>query len=379
MSPAGLRVAHLETGRHLYGGARQVLYLLDGLAERGVENLLLAPAGSAIVQAAQGHHPVVELPIRGELDIGLVLRLRGRLRRFQPDLLHVHSRRGADLWGGLAARSLDLPCVLARRVDNRESALGAWVKYPLYDRVVAISEGVRAALLASGVDPARITCVRSAIPLPAGPPACRSTWFQQAFPSLHQRGPLVGMVAQLIERKGHQVLFDALASVFDAVPSTQVLLFGQGPLEASLRETLRRRGWQDRVHLLGFRADLDRILPCLDLVVHPALREGLGVAVLQAQAQGLPVVATRAGGLPEAVGHGESGLLVAPGAAGELADALIALLTDPARRRALGQGGRARIARAFSVETMVTGNLAVYEAVHRHRAAGGGSAFNDGG
>ena len=107
----------------------------------------------------------------------------------------------------------------------------------------------------------------------------------------------------------------------------------------------------------------------LDIVVHPAEMEGLGVSLLQASAAAVPIVASRAGGLPEAVSDGVSGLLVTPGDVPGLVEALRRLLVDPALRRRLGEAGRRRILSGFTVETMVEGNIAVYREILAQRAA----------
>ncbi|MFP4607880.1 MAG: glycosyltransferase, partial [Thiohalospira sp.] len=116
-----MRILHVETGRHLYGGAAQVLYLLEGLARSGCESHLACPADSAIVKAARDAGiPVHDTGRGGDLAPAMALRLRRLLGRLRPDLVHVHSRRGADPWGGLAARWAGVPAVLSRRVDNPE-------------------------------------------------------------------------------------------------------------------------------------------------------------------------------------------------------------------------------------------------------------------
>ena len=98
-----MKVLHVESGRYLYGGARQVLYILEGLKARGVDNLLACPPGSDIAKAAGAAAQVFEVPMAGDADVGLVLRLRRLIQRERPHLVHLHSRRGADLFGGLAA------------------------------------------------------------------------------------------------------------------------------------------------------------------------------------------------------------------------------------------------------------------------------------
>src|SRR5262245_43605826 len=126
-----MRILHLEAGRHLYGGAAQVRYLIDGLAGAGVENVLVCPEGSEIA-AAPSSARVVPLPLRGDLDVGMLPRLAPVIRTAQPDVVHVHSRRGADVFGGIAARLAAVPAVLTRRVDSDEPAWLARLKYQPY-------------------------------------------------------------------------------------------------------------------------------------------------------------------------------------------------------------------------------------------------------
>jgi glycosyltransferase involved in cell wall biosynthesis len=357
-----VKILHLEAGRHLYGGARQVQYLIEGLSARGLENVLVCPTGSAIAGALGESARVHAVPLGGDLDLGLILRLRRILRSERPDLVHLHSRRGADIFGGIAARMAAIPCVLSRRVDNPEPPWLARRKYRLYHRVITISEGIRQVLLSEGVEPERVVCVHSAVEAAAYAAPCDRSWLSAEL-DIPPDAPLAAMVAQLIPRKGHLVLLDALPEVLAAHPDLRMLLFGKGPMRTELHEEIRRRGLGASVRLAGFRPDLHRILCCLDLLVHPALMEGLGVALLQAAAAGVPIVASRAGGIPEAVHDGHNGLLIPAGDSAALASAMRRLLSDEPLRRRMGEAGRRIVASQFSVDSMVEGNLRVYRAL----------------
>ncbi|OOG23016.1 glycosyl transferase [Thioalkalivibrio denitrificans] len=353
------RVLHVETGRHLYGGALQVRYLLEGLAARGAANILVCPVDASIADAARPYcEAVFEVPMAGDLDLGFAGRLRRVIRETRPDLVHLHSRRGADVLGGLAARRAGVPAVLSRRVDNPEPAFWARLKYRLFARVVTISEAIRQVLLAEGVPPEKVVCVPSAVDTADYEQSCDRDWFRSTF-SLAPEARAVGVIAQLIVRKGHRHLLTAAPAILAACPDTRILLFGQGPLEDELRARIHDMGLDGRVVLAGFRNDLPRILPCLDLVVHPADMEGLGVSLLQAAAAGVPLVGTRAGGLPEIIRE-DNGVLVPPADPDALAQAVIGLLKDPERARRMGEAGRALVRTRFSIDAMVEGNLGVY-------------------
>lgn len=355
-----MKILHVETGQHLYGGAQQVAFLLRGLAGRGVDCVLVCPPGAAIGQHFAGSTVrVIEVPCSGDADLGFVLRLRRVVRRERPDAVHLHSRRGADVLGAVAAKLAGRPCVLSRRVDNPESRLWVALKYRLHDRVIAISQGIADVLAAEGVPASKLRVVRSSLDPKPWQQAEPRAAFAREF-GVPEDALLIGVVAQLIERKGHRVLFEALR----ALPQREglrLICFGQGPLREALEREAADLG--DTVRFAGFRKDLNRWVGALDVLAHPALMEGLGVSLLQASAAGVPIIACRAGGMPEAVADGFSGLIVKPGDAGELAAALRRLIEDPELRRRLGAQGRARIEREFSVEQMVEGNLAVYREI----------------
>lgn len=357
-----MKILHVEAGKHLYGGARQVVYIVEGLAARGVANLLACPAGSEMSRQQPAGVRVLPMKMGGDGDLGMVSRLASLIRAERPDLVHLHSRRGADTWGGLAAKLAGVPCVLSRRVDNPESRLAVAIKYRLYDHVITISEGIRQVLLSEGLAADRVSCVRSAVDAtPYLAPVDRAAFCAEF--GLPADALVAGVVAQLIPRKGHRYLLAALPALLARHPRLQVLIFGQGPLEAELRAEVEAAGLAGAVHFTGFRHDLPRWLGGLDLLVHPADMEGLGVSLLQASAAAVPIVTSRAGGLPEAVQDGVTGILCPPGDVAALGAAIDRLAGDPALRARYGAAGRARILAEFSIDAMVDGNLRIYRQV----------------
>ena len=359
-----MKTLHVEAGTHLYGGGLQVFFLVQGLQARGEEALLVCPTGSAIAAHAREHGlRVHEIAMGGDQDIGLMGRVRALIRAEKPDLVHLHSRRGSDVWGALAARLEGVPTVMSRRNDNPEPRGWFHLKYKLYDRVVAISDGIRQVLLKAGLSADKVVCVHSAVDtVRYWPHRDDMSWFGNEF-HLASDVLTIAMAAQFIARKGHRTLIAALPAVIAAQPRTRVLLFGQGPELAVIKKQVERAELQQQVVFAGFRSDLERVLPCVDVMVHPAEMEGLGVALLQAAACGLPIVAGRAGGIPEIVRPGLNGELIEPGDVGALSGHLIRLLGDAALRQRYGAAGRALTLAEFSIDAMVEGNLQIYRDV----------------
>lgn len=364
-----MKILHVEGGRNLYGGALQALYLMEGLADRGYRNVLVCPAGSDLARAASACAEVRPMSMGGDLDLRLIPRLRFCLRRYRPDLAHLHGRIGADVMGGIACRLEGVPVVHSRRVDNPEPRWMVALKYRLHDRVIAISEGIGWVLLAAGLPAAKLRLVRSAVELRRFDRPCNRELLTSELGVPAQARP-IGIVAQLIPRKGHRFLIEALPPLVKAFPHLRLLIFGKGPLEQDLRRRVASAGLESQVQFVGFREDLPDLLPCLELLVHPATREGLGVSLLQAASAGVPIVAGNAGGIPEAIRHEHNGLLVPPGDPQALETAVATLLRDKGLARQLGAAGKELMRSEFSIDAMVEGNLAVYrellvEAVHK--------------
>jgi len=239
---------------------------------------------------------------------------------------------------------------------------GPYVRF-LYNRavdaVIAISEGVRAALVRVGVRTERIRVVPSGIDAArlAAPPHARAAVRREW--GLGDEDVAVVVVGALEARKGHAVLLGAAAALAPAAPRLRYVFCGEGrQAEALARAAAALDG---AVEMVGFRRDVAACLAAADVVALPSLQEGLGVAALEAMAAGRPVVASRVGGLAEAVVHEETGLLVPPGDPTALATALVRLARDPGLRARLGAAGRARVLARYTAARMAEGTLACYE------------------
>ena len=358
-----MKIVHVETGRHFYGGAQQVLWLVEGLAAHNVDGLLVCPPGSGLDKMARERGVrVINLPCSGDLDLKFAWRLRQLLVAEKPDVVHCHSRRGADFLGGQAARMAAVPAVLSRRVDNLDLSFFATLRYRPFQRIIAISENVALSLHDSGVNPDRVTIIRSAVNVDDinATPDCEA--FREEF-AIDTGDFVVAVVAQLIPRKGHRFLFDVIPNLRDTHPGIRVVVLGDGSGEGDLRALAAQLHLGGTVQFAGFRDDLDNYLGCFDLLVHPATQEGLGVAMLKAAAAAVPVIAFDIAGAKEAVIHGRTGVLVPPGDVRVLQKALALMIEEPDMRQELGQAGRQRMQDEFSVDIMVESHIELYKSL----------------
>jgi glycosyltransferase involved in cell wall biosynthesis len=324
------------------GGEHQVVLLARGLvaAAAGWTPLVAAQPGSPLAARARAAGIAVEeLAQGGALDLAGAWRLRALVRRSGAALVHAHTSKSHSL-AALALVGTGIPLGATRRVVFRagRGPWGAWKYRRAVAGWVAISHGARAALEGAGVAGGLITVIPDALdpaPLDAAPVGVLRRELGLPADAL-----LVGCVAQLTAEKGHDTLLAAWPAVAAACPHAHLALVGDGPLRAELE---RSAAQLPRVRFLGFREDIAAVHRSLDLCVLPSRQEGLGSSLLDAQCCAVPVVATRVGGIPEAMEDGVSGLLVPVDDPAALAAALARLLGDGALRDACGDAGAARV------------------------------------
>jgi glycosyltransferase involved in cell wall biosynthesis len=363
---AVLRVLHVDTGATWRGGQAQVLGLLrEQRADATLEPLLAAEAGGELHRRAQEEGFTV-LPFGGGAfnPLGLLRIARALRARGDVDLVHTHSSHALLVGAVLRRLGLARKHVHTRRVDFPvgRNMVSRWKYLRGCDHIIAISEGVRAVLESCGVPAQRITVVHSGIPPRPDPDAAEADAVREELGWPRPRRILL-CVGALTDHKGHRYLLEALPPLFARHGDLLCVLAGDGELRHKLEDQARRLGIADRVRFLGHRDDVPRLLAAADLFVLASHLEGMGTSILDAMWFRLPVVATRTGGIPDAVEHGVTGLLVPPRDPAALARAIAELLEDRERARRFGAAGRERVARGFLVGHMAAGTRAVYRSL----------------
>ena len=307
----------------------------------------------------------VTLKRKNQFDISLIWRLRRLIRREKIDVI-MSTLFYADFMAALVGKWAGAKAVFSWETISSPLWLVPRRLYPyrtvikLADRVVSVSQATAKWLVEErGVSPRQIDVIPYGVDL--------DRFKKVNDPELKKElglpadAPIVGMVARLQPQKGHIYLFDAAEKILKEAPKTRFVLVGGGPDRDKLEEMVRQKGLDKYFHFLGYRDDVPRVLRIFDIFTLPSLFEGLPNVVLEAMSCSLPVVATPVDGTKEAVVPGETGILVPTKDSAKLANALIALLKDPARAKQLGDNGRKRVENEFSLQLQVSRFEDLYE------------------
>lgn len=355
-----MRVIHTESSKGWGGQENRTLNELIGLRDLGHNLAVICQPGARLAaRAREVGFEAFEVPMGRALDLRAVLRLRGLLKKWRADIVNTHSSRDTQL-AGLAARSLGGG--RPRIVRTRHLALPITSRFTysvLPDHVVTVSRFVGDYLISAGVPGQRITAVPTGVDFSRYQPTAEGGALRREL-GLPDGCPLVGTVAILRQKKGHAELLDAVPQVLARFPDTHFIFAGDGPQQENLERRIAELGLGQRVHMLGLRRDVINVLQSLDLFVLPTHQEALGTAFIEAGAMGLPAVATHVDGVPEVVRDGLTGLLVPPRDSVALATAIVAMLSDPERRRAMGAAASEFVRKAYSREAMAAGMVDVY-------------------
>jgi L-malate glycosyltransferase len=361
---------HVDTARTWRGGQNQVLLTVNGLRSIGERAALVAhPDGELRRRAAEGLDLIPIAP-RTEMDLTAAWRFSRVIKRLAPDVIHAHDPHGVAMaslalsLGSSTAHGREPRLVASRRVDFhfKGNSFSRW-KYRQVDAFIAASEAIRQMLVADGVPAERTVTVHEGIDVDhvvAAPPVN----VHEAFWLPHQ-APVVGNVAALVPHKGQRYLVDAAHLVVQDVPDARFIILGEGELREHLEKQVHEHHLEKHVLLPGFRTDVLGCIKGFDLFVMSSVTEGLGTSLLDAMACGRPIVATRAGGIPEIVEDGVNGALVPPRDAASLAAAIVRALKDEGWRRRMGEAGLARVRERFTVDRMVSETAAVYRRLRR--------------
>jgi glycosyltransferase involved in cell wall biosynthesis len=304
-------------------------------------------------------------------DLVAFFRIWRIIRRGGYDIVHAHSSKAGFL-GRLAAAAAGVPVILytphtfafqmgAGRLRKAVYLFLERLAARVTDRFICVSGSEREAAVAAGVAEAgRFVVIENGLPAEAFEAEGDRRALRRGL-GLEAEAPVVGMAGRFEPQKGHGDLVRAAARVVKRVPGVRFVLLGEGSLEAGVRRAIAEHGLEEAFLLPGLVETAREYYAVFDVVVLPSLWESLPYSLLEAMAAGKAVVATRVGGMAEAIEDGVSGRLVPPAAPAALASALVGLLESPAERQALGAAARERARSRFRLESMIAKVGELYE------------------
>jgi glycosyltransferase involved in cell wall biosynthesis len=381
MTGSPLKVMQLVSNLDIGGAQEVVRTLAENLSEAGCVSVVCTfKDGPLRAEIERMGIPVEILPERRYSVVALP-RFLQELLRLRRELLRVVNKYRVDIVQTHLLRSMDFLALSLRLnagpkvfwtfhnslFDLREDHLARhkWLLKPkrfshhlLYrlgsrwvNGLVAVSEDVKKSILETmnGIPADKISVILNCVDV--------SRYGQDTNRSALRLGlgfgetdHLMALVATFKRQKGHRVLLEAASRLISQYPNLHILLVGDGELRSELQSLTRELNLEGHIHFLGMRSDIPEILAASDSFVLPSLWEGLPMALIEAMASGLPVIATDVSGTRQVMMPGETGILVAPGDAQELARAITEFLTNPARAHAMGTCARQRMESLFSAQ-----------------------------
>ncbi len=372
-------VLHIAKMTGVAGMENHLLTLLPGLKATGLDVHLLiltAPGTPMDTYAARMTAlgvPTLQTPIHGRVDLGLFRRLGDFMRGF--DAVHTHLIH-ADVYGTLAARRAGIRYrFMTGHNDDpfRRQLPIRMIQSVLWRQVtkgIAISDAIRRfQIKIEGAPPNRVVTIYYGLDVDqvrVGDAAREMVRHELGIPL---QVPVAGSVCRLVAQKGISDALRAFWLVSRQVPDAHYVIVGDGPLRAALQSEAESYGLAHRVHFLGWREDAQAIMTAFDAFIAPSHWEGFGLAVLEAMAVRIPVIATSVSALPEIVVADQTGYLTPPGDIQALMQAMLDVFTYPAQAHELGEAGRRRVETEFSAARMIDQTAALYASSSANRSA----------
>ncbi len=363
-----MRILHLDTEKTWRGGENQVKALIDGLHGKVEKQFAAAPFNSVALKENRWSCETLALKSGNPYDPRNIYQLVNFIRKNKVQLIDAHTAKAHTLAFHAAFFVPHIKVVVHRRVDNVPK--DNWLtksKYfsPKITCYVAISQAIAKILIQYGISPNKIQVVRSAVSDQIYKKLNRKE-IQKQFRIQHQipeKFLIFGNASALSNQKGYPTLIQAIAILSKTHTHFKVFIAGDGELKEELDHLVNELGLRNEIHFLGFIKDVPQFLSSLDVLVIPSNNEGLGTVILDAILAGCCPVGSRVGGIPEIIQHEQTGLLIEKGDSVRLARHLAMLIDQPDKIRVLAENAKQHVLIEFSLDSMVQGNLNVYNSL----------------
>lgn len=358
-----LRVLHLSSEKSWRGGEQQIAYLIDELNALGVHNYIACRKGSSFEKYCQDrkwdHFP---LNFKTPFDILTAYQISRICNKNQIDVMHMHTSYGHTL--GMLSTLLGNKArlILSRRVDNpiRNSWFTSWkYNHKRIERILTVSDAIKEILMNKLKDPSKILTVHSGIDISKFKDKGTRNYLRDKY-NLKRDTILIGNTSALSDHKDYPTFIRTAGYLISKGLNARFFIIGTGELEEIIRKLILEQGLREYVIMTGFMKNLPEVLPELDIFFMPSKTEGLGTSILDAFACGVPVVATRTGGIPEMVIHEKTGLVSPVKDYRNLGDNIQRIINEPELKKKITSYAKKLVEEKFSKEKTAAVTLGVY-------------------
>jgi len=334
----------------VWGGAeKNTLQIMAGLRERGHEAVLACPPWDSMIEPARAQDfLIVPTSFRTKRNPLGVIYTWQEIRQVRPDVVLTNGTRTV-MSAGLSARLTETPFAVRAVAE-----ISPPIPLRIAQLVICISASMAQFARKCGVPAERIQLIPNGVDTDSFCPDPQLRGKTRRELGLSEDHFVLVLVGRIAGGKGHKYAVEALSQVLGRLPNTVLLIVGEGGLEQEVQEQTASLGLESQVKMLGFRTDPRPYYAAADVALVPShWNEAAGIVNIEAQAMGVPIIASRDGGLPEYIAEGETGILVPPADAESLAEAIISLSESPQRRQAMGAAGRRRVVNLYSLDKMI--------------------------
>jgi glycosyltransferase involved in cell wall biosynthesis len=359
---ASFSVIHFSTKLSWRGGEQQITYLIEELARLGVQQTMLCPGNSVLLQRSAGLLPCFTYRKRFNYDLITAFNLNSICRKYPSPLIHVHDSTAHTIavLSGFFFRNRT-PVIVSRRVDfpiNPGFLSTLKYNFPTVRRIICVSGNIMEVIKPRIRDKSKLCIIFSGIDLLQFGSRQATGKLKHDY-NLPPGSILVGNTSALAPHKDYHTFIDTAEALLKSNKNFRFIIIGEGPEAVPISRYIHEKGLEEYIIMTGFRNDVHSILHELDLFLITSKTEGLGTSILDAFASGVPVVATRAGGIPEIITDNENGLLASVRDPAELAGNIIRLIRDADLRAEIIRNASRRV-RSFSKERTAEETLKIY-------------------
>ncbi|MBV6646614.1 MAG: glycosyltransferase family 4 protein [Cyclobacteriaceae bacterium] len=356
-----MKILHLSTAESWRGGEQQLAYLVDELIGNQIDTEIACKTGSEMHRFCEKHCiPHRALPFRSAYDLKTIIKIKRLCLENNFDILHMHTSKGHTLGVLAGLFGLEIPMVLSRRVDFaiKNNVFSKYkYNYSQIRRILSVSQAVTDIISPDLRRPEVATTIHSGVDLKKFSLA-KSDFLKKKF-QIGEDKKLIGNTSALAEHKDYFTFIDTAELLLKSRKDLVFFIMGEGSLRLPIETYIREKHIEDHVILTGFVENIAEALRSLDYFLFTSKTEGLGTSILDAMACGIPVIASRAGGIPEMIEHEKNGILVNPGDIDGFVDGLSRVICSPELAKKISGNASKRVAH-FQKGIMAQKTIKVY-------------------